>query len=198
VGTGSSGTVTPLNPLDWHGTNGNATLSNWVPLMWLGSGDEMRFFIDGMLQAKASGVAQSAAGVTYPAQNPYTVAVGACTDFARRSDYSQYGADLDFVAPSSGGLKGIFTTDRMGPQGDNAGNYSPSFGGTSAATPLTSGVAALMLSRNPNLTADRIRTILRQTCQKIGDDAYTNGRNDHYGYGRIDAQAAVTAAGANQ
>ncbi len=52
-----------------------------------------------------------------------------------------------------------------------------------------------MLSRNPDLTASRIRTILRPTCRKIGDEPYPVGRNDCYGYGRIDAQAAVTAAG---
>lgn len=173
-------------------------LSNWVPMMWLGSGDELRFFVDGILAAKASGVAQSTAGLSYPASNQYTVAVGASTDFGRRSDYSQYGTDLDFVAPSSGGLKDIFTTDRTGIKGDDPNNYSPYFGGTSAATPLASGVAALMLSRNPTLTSDQVRTILRQTCQKIGDDPYTNGRNEHYGSGRIDAQAAVTAAGSSQ
>jgi subtilisin family serine protease len=188
----------PDSPVDWHGSYGKAKLSNWVPLMWLGSGDELRFFVDGMLAAKASGIAQSVAGLSYPASNLYTIAVGACTDFGLRSDYSQYGADLDFLAPSSGGLKDIFTTDRTGPKGDDPNNYSQYFGGTSAATPLASGVAALMLSRNPNLTAAQIRTLMRQTCQKIGDDPYTTGRNDHYGYGRIDAKAAVTAAGSGQ
>ena len=139
-----------LGPAPNHcATSGPPQLSNWVPMMWLGSGDELRFFVDGMLAAKASGVAQSVAGVSYPASNQYTVAVGASTDFGRRSDYSQYGADLDFVAPSSGGLKDIFTTDRTGIKGDDPNNYSPYFGGTSAATPLASGVAALMLSRNP-------------------------------------------------
>ena len=86
----------------------------------------------------------------------------------------------------------------MSSKGSDPGNYSQSFGGTSAATPMAAGVAALMLSRNPNLTAAQIRTLMRQTCQKIGDDPYTDGRNDHYGYGRIDAQAAVVAAGADQ
>jgi subtilisin family serine protease len=186
------------SPINWQGSYGNAQLSTWIPLMWLGSGDEMRFFVDGVLATKASGVASSMLGIAYPASNEYTIAVGASTDFGRRSDYSQYGPDLDFLAPSSGGRQGIFTTDRMGLHGDDPGNYNPYFGGTSAATPLASGVAALMLSRNQNLTADQVRTIMRQTCQKIGDDPYTNGRNDHYGYGRIDAQAAVSAAGANQ
>jgi subtilisin family serine protease len=187
-------TLGPDNPVRWRGSQGSAQLSDWIPLAWFGSGDEMRLFIDGVLTTKTSGVAQPKSGIAYPAGNQYTIAVGASTDFGLRSDYSQFGADLDFLAPSSGGRKAICSTDRTGAKGDDPNNYSQSFGGTSAATPLASGVAALMLSRNPNLTASRIRTILRETCQKIGDEPYTAGRNDYYGYGRIDAQAAVTAA----
>jgi subtilisin family serine protease len=188
----------PDSPANWRGSYGQAQLSNWVPQMWLGSGDEMRFFVDGMLVAKASGVAYSQPGLSYPASSPHAISVGASTNFGLRSDYSQFGPDLDFLAPSNGGLDDILSTDRMGLKGSASGNYNPYFGGTSAATPLASGVAALMLSRNPSLTADQIRTILRQTCQKIGDEPYTNGRNDHYGYGRINAEAAVTAAGSGQ
>jgi len=186
----------PDKPANWRGSYGKATLSYWIPFIWFGSGDEMRLFVDGMLTAKASGIAQSKPGITYPASNQYAIAVGACTDFGLRSDYSQYGSKLEFLAPSNGGQKSICSTDRMGAKGDDPNNYSKYFGGTSAATPLASGVAALMLSRNANLTAEQIRTLLRQTCQKIGDEPYPNGRNDHYGYGRIDAQAAVSAAGA--
>jgi hypothetical protein len=190
-----SSTLGPDSPVRWRGSQGSAQLSDWIPLVWFGSGDEMRLFIDGILTTKTSGVAQPKSGIAYPASNQYAIAVGASTDFGLRSDYSQFGADLDFLAPSSGGRKAICSTDRMGAKGDDPNNYSRSFGGTSAATPLASGVAALMLSRNPSLTASRIRTILQQTCQKIGDEPYAGGRNDHYGYGRIDAQAAVTAAG---
>jgi len=188
----------PDSPVNWNGSYGNAQLSNWIPQMWLGSGDEMRFFVDGMLIAKASGVWRPQPGLSYPASSPHAISVGASTNFGLRSDYSQFGPDLDFLAPSSGGTKEIISTDRMSSKGSDPGNYSQSFGGTSAATPMAAGVAALMLSRNPNLTAAQIRTLMRQTCQKIGDDPYTDGRNDHYGYGRIDAQAAVVAAGADQ
>jgi hypothetical protein len=185
-------------PANWHGADGKAQLSNWIPLMWLGSGDEMRLFVDGTLAAKTSGIAKPKSEIAYPASNQDTIAVGACTDFGLRSDYSQYGSDLDFLAPSSGGQRSILSTDRMGAKGADPNNYNQYFGGTSAATPLASGVAALMLSRDPGLTAGQIRTLLRQTCQKIGDEPYTNGRNDHYGYGRIDARAAVAAAGSSQ
>ncbi len=191
---GASWFDTTIPPTDWNGAEHNARRVDFVPVMWLGSGDEMRFFVDGQIYWKTTGVYDGVQGISYPASYPDTAAVGASSDFGLRSDYSQYGPDLDFVAPSSGGRKQIASTDRTGSEGSDFGNYSHTFGGTSAATPLASGVAALMLSENPNLTADQVRTLMRQTCQKIGDDPYVNDRNDQYGYGRIDAAAAVSAA----
>ena len=183
------------DPVHWTDKQGNAWRQESVPLTWFGSGDEMRFFVDGLLYAKVSGDTVPTPQVGYPASHPSTTAVGANTDFDLRCDYSQHGPDLDFVAPSNGGVESIRTTDVTGTRGVNAGDYTGSFGGTSAATPLASGVAALMLSRNPDLTADQIRALMRQTCQKIGLDPYdADGRNDEYGYGRIDAAAAVDAA----
>jgi subtilisin family serine protease len=180
-------------PTDWSLSQGNAELTQSVPLMWLGSGDEVRFFVDWFLARKFSGVRRESLEVSYPASSPYAIAVGACTDAGARSYYSQYGPKLDFVAPSNGGEKDITTTDRTGEAGADPGNYSHTFGGTSAATPLASAVGALLLSKNSTLTAEEVRMTMRQTCQKIGETPYTDGRNDYYGYGRIDAEAAVKA-----
>lgn len=180
-------------PTDWSLSQGSPELTQSVPLMWFGSGDEVRFFVDWSLTYKFSGIRRESLEVVYPASSPYAIAVGACTDAGVRSYYSQYGPKLDFVAPSNGGQKEITTTDRTGEAGADPGNYSHTFGGTSAATPLASAVAALLLSRNSTLTAEEVRATMRQTCQKIGDTPYTDGRNDYYGYGRIDAEAAVKA-----
>lgn len=137
--------------------------------------------------------------VGYPASNPDTIAVGASNDGGisgeeERSDYSQFGADLDIVAPSSGGGQGITTTDRMGNAGYNPPstgtdlsnvNYTENFGGTSSATPLVAGIVADIIADDPALTASEIRTKLRDGADKIGPYAYSGGRNDHYGYGRV-------------
>jgi hypothetical protein len=141
--------------------------------------------------------------VSYPANLANTIAVGASTDFDYRSAYSQYGATLDFVAPSSGGYQRIVTTDRTGVDGYNSGSDytttgSDGFGGTSSAAPLAAGVAALLLSADADLTAADVRTIMRETADKIGGDngntAYDGGGfNQYYGYGRIDAGAALGA-----
>ena len=94
----------------------------------------------------------------FPATIPSTIGVGASTDFDYRSDYSEYGSGLSLVAPSNGGFGGITTTDRTGSDGyDATSDYTDTFGGTSSATPLMSGIAALLYSKNPNLTVAQLR-----------------------------------------
>jgi Subtilase family len=94
-----------------------------------------------------------------------------------------------------------------------ANGYTNGFGGTSSATPLTAGIAALVLSANPNLTWIEVRQILRDTAHKIdatnsdpvgqwidaaGNPSRTSGQppvfSQWYGYGRVDAAAAVQRA----
>ena len=62
--------------------------------------------------------------------------------------------------------------------------------GTSAATPIAAGVAALVKAANPSLTPSQIRTILQQTAQDIGK----NGYDPLFNFGLVDAAAAVAAA----
>jgi subtilisin family serine protease len=128
--------------------------------------------------------------VGYPASNPDTIAVGASNDggisgLEERSNYSQFGTALDVVAPSSGGGLGITTTDRSGNKGYDNSDYYSSFGGTSSATPSVAGIAAVIIAYNPALTSAEVRTILREGSDKIGPYAYSGGRNDFYGYGRV-------------
>jgi hypothetical protein len=73
--------------------------------------------------------------------------------------------------------------------------------GTSFAAPMVAGVVALMLQANPTLTARDVRHIIAATATKtdVSDAGWlTNAAGLHwspkYGFGRIDAQAAVTAA----
>ncbi|MBB5208924.1 S8 family serine peptidase [Chiayiivirga flava] len=143
--------------------------------------------------------------VSYPASlsptMPSVIAIGASNNQDERSSYSQYGPEIDLVAPSNGGTLGITTTDRLGADGLNGLpdlDYTDSFGGTSSATPLAAGVGALLLGADPTLTVSDIRALLRGTADKIGALPYTNGFNVEYGYGRINAAAAVAAIGSAQ
>lgn len=145
-----------------------------------------------------SGVPVTDANVAYPAKYPESIAVGASSNYDCRSDYSQFGAEVAFVAPSSAGPLnlGIETTDRTGALGYDAGNYTQAaggtgFGGTSSATPLASGVAGLLLSRNPSLTIAQLKTAMQNSADKVGSEPYVSGRNDRYGFGRVNANAAL-------
>ena len=73
------------------------------------------------------------------------------------------------------------------------GDYRPDFSGTSAACPLAAGVAALVLSKNRTMTASEVRTIMQNNCEQIGAVPYIGGVNAYYGYGRINAAAALDA-----
>ncbi|MEM9848162.1 MAG: S8 family serine peptidase, partial [Bacteroidota bacterium] len=131
--------------------------------------------------------------VEYPANLETVMGVGAVTNRGLRSDYSNYGRTLDIVAPSNGAA-GVRTIDRMGAEGYANGNYTGNFGGTSAACPVVSGVAALLLSAYPDLTAAQATSILLNTANDMG----ATGKDEEYGYGRVDAYAALLAAGGNE
>ncbi|MCH7700703.1 MAG: S8 family serine peptidase [Planctomycetes bacterium] len=148
---------------------------------------------------------------------PTVIGVGASSALDLRASYSNFGEELDVMAPSGEDfLPGMVTTDNDDEAGyaepgyNNDGfndfgfpnlpdpSYTDDFSGTSAACPVTSGVAALCVSMNPNLTATQVRTILEHTAEKIAAtdaqyDAIT-GRSFRYGFGRINARAAVDAA----
>jgi subtilisin family serine protease len=142
--------------------------------------------------------------VGFPARDQNAIAVGASTDRATLADYSNVGAEISFVAPSSGGVRGIFTTDVSIPnRGFNVGRndeggvdglHTNSFGGTSSATPLAAGVAALVLSVNPDLNRADLRDLLARTADKIGSGYDANGHSNRFGFGRINAGRAVQEA----
>jgi hypothetical protein len=127
----------------------------------------------------------------------FVIGVAASTNFDTRAGYSRFGSAVSISAPSSGGSLGITTTDLSGAGGYSSGNFTGSFGGTSSACPLAAGIAALMLSVNPDLTWNEVKQILEQTADKI--DADNGNYNDQgfsvfYGYGRVNAFRAVEMA----
>jgi proprotein convertase subtilisin/kexin type 2 len=150
------------------------------------------------------------------------IAVTAVNDQGKQSSYAEPGANIWISAP--GGefcdTHAITTTDRTGAVGDNPPaliyanppynymdypelNYTKCMNGTSSATPGVAGVIALMLQANPTLGWRDVRLILALT-GRVNDPtdpgwfANNNGTgylfNHKYGFGVVDAGAAVTAA----
>ncbi len=161
--------------------------------------------------------------------HPDVITVSACTSLGKKSSYSNWGTHIAVTAPSNNappgmwfaksgfmstapavkthlpGL-GIFTTDQMGDWGYDRGNFTRNFGGTSSACPVVAGVAALVLSVNPNLTAVEVKKLLEQTADKIVDrdpdpqlaltlGTYdSKGHSQWFGYGKVNAYQAVLEA----
>ncbi len=175
--------------IDWAWQNGADVLNN----SWAGpSNDDIA---DALTHARQNGrngkgaAVVAAAGntgsyVTFPATVPGVLTVGAVTNTNQPASYTPRDSNVDIVAPSSGGTLGITTTDRMGNAGYNSGNYEDSFGGTSAAAPQASGVAALILSLDPSLTESQVRSMIRNTADDYGSTNWD-------GMGRLNAHEAL-------
>ncbi|WP_186827156.1 S8 family serine peptidase [Shimia ponticola] len=151
----------------------------------------------------------------------FTVTVGATDELGFAQNYSNYGVSLLLAAPAAS-----VTTDLTGTDGYNDGSesvpadYTETFGGTSAATPVVSGVVALMLEANENLGWRDVHNILAVTAAQTGQDldgsnatideignwGAESGRGGStwnggtlsyhasYGFGMVDAFAAVRMA----
>jgi thermitase len=130
--------------------------------------------------------------IQYPAKYANAIAVGSTNSNDKRSNPffwsstsgSNYGAELDFVAPGNYiyGLSYLSNTD-----------YNYYWGGTSQAAPHLTGVISLLLSVNPSLTVSQIRLILQQSSQDlVGDSFDTLGWDQYYGFGRINAFNAIS------
>ncbi|MCD6291872.1 MAG: S8 family serine peptidase, partial [Deltaproteobacteria bacterium] len=110
--------------------------------------------------------------------------------FGWGSSYIGPGPDVCAPGPWS------YTTDRTGKAGYNDGSsgvnadYCHDFGGTSSSCPKVTGVVALMLSANPDLTPAEVKKILR----KSADDIEDPGDDDKTGAGRVNAYKAVQMA----
>ena len=163
------------------------------------------------------------------AVHPDVIAVSASTSLNRKSAYSNWGPNISVCAPSNnappgvwlaetGSIltppevrtylpgKGIFTADRLGSAGYSRSDFTGTFGGTSSACPVVAGVAGLVLSANPSLTAAQVKQILEDTADKIVDNTpdpqlgfrygtyNSRGHSLWFGHGKVNAYEAVRRA----
>jgi subtilisin family serine protease len=147
--------------------------------------------------------------IEVPARVDSVVAVGAVDSLLQAWDYSCDGPELDLVAPA--GYRDPAASDsafhwaadnyqsghpQYNPGSCNCSSRVPDgkytlFGGTSAATPMVAGIAALVWSQRPELTAPQVKALLFRSARDLGPA----GRDNRYGYGVVDAYRAVTRWG---
>jgi subtilisin family serine protease len=137
------------------------------------------------------------------ATHPGVTVVGACNAHGRHPSYSGWGDALWCVFPSNdphdpvGAGMTYLTTAPAGSLMDGEAYYTTRFGFTSAATAAVAGICALIVSANPDLTNHDVRSILRDSCEKIDVASGTYDARGHsvlYGYGRPNAARAVELA----
>ncbi len=148
----------------------------------------------------------------------YTFPIGAVTSEGEIASYSNFGTNLVVVAPGGSGAmsdKMIVTTDLTTPEygydsfsgehfdikGNEEYDYTNIMNGTSAAVPMVSGVVALMLEANKNLSYRDVKDILIKTSKKIDSTDsswHKNGAghwySKYYGFGLVNAARAVEMA----
>ncbi|MCZ8234836.1 MAG: S8 family peptidase [Inhella sp.] len=122
-----------------------------------------------------------------PANCNGVVTVAATGNTGGKASYSNTGSKVTLAAPggdNSGGILSTYNTGKTAPAADSHANLM----GTSMATPVVSGVVALMLQARPSLTPDQVSTLLRSSARPF--PAACSG----CGAGLVDANAAVLAA----
>jgi ELWxxDGT repeat protein len=185
--------------IDWAVANGADVLSN----SW-GGGSPATVVTEAIADAKSLGrgglgaVVVFAAGnnngpVIYPGRLDTVLAVAATSPCDERKAPTScdgefwwgscQGPEVDIAAP---GVH-MYTTDASGPAGYDAGDYNYNFNGTSSATPVVAGVAALLLGQDPTMTAAEVEAQLMATA----DDLATPGWDEGTGFGRVNAYRAL-------
>ena len=156
--------------------------------MSLGSSSQVTAVTNAIAYARSKGVTvvaaagnerQSGSPTSYPGADPGVIAVAATDSNDLVASYSNAGSYVDVAAPGSN----ILST--------TGGTYQ-SWNGTSMASPHVAAIAALLKAYNSALTPDQIETAIETTAVDLG----TKGKDNDYGYGRVNAAAALNAAAA--
>jgi subtilisin family serine protease len=147
----------------------------------------------GMVMVAAAGNSNSDAIDSSPSSADRAIAVAATDYLDRKASFSSWGEDIDVAAPGVDVLSLKASVSPMCTASRTVGTKYCKVSGTSMATPHVAGLAALLLAKNPNLTNEEIRQILRHG----SDDLGAAGKDKNFGYGRINAVKSLNLSGSN-
>lgn len=191
-----SGSYSTIASGIYYAADNNADVIN----MSLGGPSESQVLLEALEYAYNEGVTIVAATgndagvVGYPAAyDDFVIAVGATRYDKELAGYSNFGPEVDIVAP--GGDTDVDQNNDGYGDGilqNTFGNHPGDFGyyfyqGTSMATPHVAGTAALLISNDPSLSPAQVQSALQDTAIDLG----ATGRDDFYGHGLVDAYAAL-------
>ncbi|BCY13908.1 S8 family serine peptidase [Actinoplanes sp. L3-i22] len=202
VGVSSVAPDTKILPVRVLGANGSGYMSDaaegivWaadngaqVINMSLGSSSKLTAVSNAVAYARSKGVTVVAAAgnergsgspISYPAADAGVIAVAATDSSDKVASYSNAGSYVDVAAPGSA----ILSTYPSA-----LGKSYATMSGTSMASPHVAALAALLKAAQPSLTPDQIE----QAMEKSAVDLGTAGKDNDFGYGRVDAVAALAA-----
>lgn len=199
--------VMPVQVLDRLGTGDDATIADGIVyaadngarianMSFGGTGDNTMLH-DALRYAHGKGVTLvAAAGNQYggpllfpAAYDDVVLAVAATDDFDRRADFSSAGPSVDVAAPGKAIYAAWRYSSQFAPEASRFVYTTAS--GTSMASPLVAGIAALILSQDPSLGPARVMDQLRYTAEDV-NAADHPGRDDWIGFGRVNAHRALT------
>lgn len=146
-------------------------------LLVAASGNKQGF----VMQSYSKDMKQRTSIVAYPGANPNVIAVSAVDMDDVIADFALTGPEVLLTAPGKKIL-----TDRWSEKEDAGYTYST---GTSIAAPFVAGAAALIWSKYPHLKAGEIKQALVTSAYDLGEE----GRDNNYGYGRVDIYRALKA-----
>jgi subtilisin family serine protease len=199
AGTAGNSRILPVKVLDQYGNGWYSDIAAGIMYatdqgakiinLSLGGDPDSTVLRDAVDYARARGVLVIAAAgncgdtgvncspaINFPAAYDPVLAVGASDANDLRAAFSDYGPQMDLVAPGVD----IYSTW-------NYGNYLTR-SGTSLAAPYVSGVAALLWAYNPSLSLTELETLLSETAV----DIHTPGKDIYTGWGRVSASRAFS------
>ena len=186
-GSGSGFFSDVLDGVDWARTHGADVIN--LSLGGVLTPAQIAMFQPTFSAARAAGILVVAAAgnsgdplMFYPAGLNGVVSVGAVDASDVEADFSTFNRAVDLSAP------GVETLSTVPTDEDPLGYER--FSGTSMASPHVAGVAALVWADRPGLNVAELEAVLRASATDLG----AAGRDDHYGSGRIDAEAALSEA----